>query len=125
MAKIAELNEEGWREWVATRPPVVQDLCQRYPPDRLYWMQPTGSRVTLVSYSENGTVTGRVSGDWNLTMFEREVFGVDPADLEECDLPADDEPLGAMLTTREEVDAYCDIVRADMNTGSNTHSPTA
>jgi len=40
--------------------------------------------------------------------------------LEECDLPEDDEPLGALLTTREEVDSYCDMVRADMNTGSNT-----
>ena len=69
MAKIAELNAEGWREWVATRPPAVQDLCRRYPPDRLYRMQPTGSRVTLVSYSESGTVTVRVSGDWNLTTF--------------------------------------------------------
>jgi hypothetical protein len=115
MAKIAELTDPaGWEHWVSMRPPVVQDLCRRYPPDRLYLMKPHGQRVTLVSYSENGTVTVDVSAKWNLVTFQRQVFGIDPADLEECDLPADDEPTGAMLTTRAEIDAFCDLVRADI-----------
>ena len=88
MAKIAELTDPAvWEEWVSTRPPVVQDLCRRYPPDRLYLLTPPGQRVTLVSYNENGTVNVYVSAQWNCLVFEREVFGVDPNDLEECDLP--------------------------------------
>ena len=94
MAKIAELADPAaWEEWVSSRPPVVQELCRRYPPDRLYSMKPHGQRVTLVSYSEKGTVTVDVSAQWNFVTFERQVFGVNPVNLEECDLPADDELL--------------------------------
>ena len=88
MAKIAELTDpDAWEEWVSTRPPVVQDLCRRYPPDRLYLLKPTGHRVTILAYNENGTVRIYVSAQWNLLVFEREVFGIDPSDLEECDIP--------------------------------------
>ena len=115
VAKIAELTDAAaWEDWVSSRPPVVQDLCRRYPPDRLYSMKPPGQRVTLVSYSENGTVTVDVSAQWNVVTFERQVFGVDPATLEECDLPADDEPTGAVLTAEGEIRAYCDVLRADL-----------
>ena len=115
VANIAELTDPaGWEDWVASRPPVVADLCRRYPPDRLYMMKPTMQRVTLVSYSENGTVTVDVGSQWNFVTFEREVFGVDPANLEECDLPADDEPTGAVLTTESSVRSYCEVLRADM-----------
>ena len=115
MAKIAELTDPAaWADWVSSRPPVVRDLCIGYPPDRLYSMSPNGERVTLVSYSENGTVTVDVSAQWNLVVFERQVFGVDPANLKECDLPAEDEPTGAMLTTDGAVRSYCDVLRADM-----------
>ena len=97
MAKIAKLNQEAWQEWVATRPPVVQAICLRLPPDTLYRMKSTGQRVTIYSYSENGTVTVHVTGDFNFVTFERGVFGVDPNDLEECELPAPDELLGALI----------------------------
>ena len=83
MAKIAELiDQAGWEEWVSTRPPIVQELCRKYPPDRLYLLNPSGQRVTIVSYSEDGSVTVNVSG----LFLDREVFGIDPNDLEECDL---------------------------------------
>ena len=115
VAKISKLTDPAaWEDWVSIRPPVVADLCRRYPPDRLYLMKPTGQRVTLVSYSENGTVTVDVSAQWNCLMFERQVFGVDPTSLEECDLPPDGEPTGALLTTEDEVNSYCDVLRADM-----------
>ena len=115
MAKIAELaGPAAWEEWVSSRPPVVQELCRRYPPDRLYSMKPHGQRVTLVSYSEKGTVTVDVSAQWNFVTFERQVFGVNPANLEECDLPADDELTGAVLTAEREVRSYCEVLRAEM-----------
>lgn len=120
MAKIAELiDPAGWERWVSTRPPVVQDLCRRYPPDRLYLLKPPGQRVTLVSYNENGTVTVNVSAQWNCVVFEREVFGIDPNDLEECDLPNETELVGAMLTEEGDVKAFCEMLRDDMGTSLN------
>ncbi len=97
MAKCKELiDKAGWDAWVASRPPVIQGLCALLPPDNLYKMKSTGLRVTIVSYAENRTVTVDVTGDYNLLAFERQVFGINPNDLEECDLPGGDEPLGVM-----------------------------
>lgn len=111
MAKISELNQEAWGEWVASRPPIVKAVCEKLPPDRLYRMKSTGSRVTLYSYSEDGTVTVDITGQYNAHMMDRQVFGIDPNDLEECDLPGPDEPLGTLLTEDADVEAYIDAVR--------------
>ena len=112
MAKIKEIvDQAAWDAWVASRPPVVQELCALLPPDRLYLLKTSGHRVTLLSYSEDRTVTVAVTGAFNALTFERQVFGIKPEDLEECDLPGDDEPLGAILTEREDVDAFIDAVR--------------
>ena len=115
MAKIAELkDQDGWDEWVSTRPPVVRDLCKRYPPDRLYLMRPTGQRVTILAYSEDGTVRVDVSAQWNCLIFERQVFGIDPGDLEECELPNETELTGAAITEEEDVKAFCKMLHDDM-----------
>lgn len=60
------------------RPPVIQDLGRRFPPDVDYGMNQDGDVYRIYSYSENGTVT--------VTRFMRgcpiwNVFGVDPANL--------------------------------------------
>ena len=102
MAKCRVMDEAGWAAWVATRPAVIQELCARLPPDRLYMLKSSGLRVTLGSYAEDGTVTVDATGLYNALMFERKIFGVKPEDLEECDFPGDDEPLGVMLTGRAE-----------------------
>jgi len=57
------------------------------PPDRLYWLSPPGQRVIIVGYSESGTLTVNVSRKFNVLCFERQVFGIDPGNLTECDLP--------------------------------------
>lgn len=69
-------------------------------------MKSTGHRVVPYSYCEDGTVTVSVLGTFNKTMFERNVFGVSPEDLEECDLPGPEEELGAVLKTDEEIREY-------------------
>lgn len=96
MAKAFEMSEAQavkWRDWVATRPDLIRQMCDQYPPDRLYRLKSSGHRVTVYSYSEDGTVTVLVMRQWNNPLaFERRVFGIDPiADLEECELP---EPAG-------------------------------
>jgi hypothetical protein len=108
MAKIHDIDEAAWREWVESRPPEVKAMCERLPPNLLYRMNSTGQRVTLHSYSENGTVTVNVTGEYNFVTFERQVFGISPDDLEECDLPGPDELIGAVLTEDTEVDAFID-----------------
>ncbi len=106
MAKVAEINQAEWDKWVAERPACVQELCRKYPPDRLYKMKTTGQRVTLVSYAEDGTVRVNVSAEHNAVMFERQVFGVAADTLEECDLPGPDETVGAVLTEDADIEAF-------------------
>lgn len=111
MAKIQEINEGLWNEWVSTRPESVRNLCRQLPTGRLYRLKTSEHRVTIYSYSEDGTVTVNLSGEYNAVVFERQVFGIKPEDLEECDMPAPGEQLGTMLTECEDVGAYIDAVR--------------
>lgn len=111
MAKCEEMDKAAWDDWVSTRPPVIQEMCALLPPDRLYRLKTSGHRVTLMSYFEDRTVSVAVSGKYNAVIFERQVFGVKPEDLEECDLPTDSEPLGAVLTEHEDVETYIDAVK--------------
>ncbi len=101
-------DEEGWQEWVESRPPCVRELIKQLPPDRLYRLDGDGHRVLIHSYNEDGTVCVDVSGDYNFVIFERSVFGVNPADLEECDLPSANEPCGVALTDDQQVESYCE-----------------
>ena len=104
MAILFDLKDKEpmWSRWLAKRPPAIRTLIEQYPPNRLYQMA-DGHRVTIQGYREDGTVTVDVSGEFNLVAFERSVFGVDPAELVECDLPDPDELLGALLTDRDEI----------------------
>lgn len=111
MAKIAEIDEEAWNKWVSTRPVIIQELCRKYPPDRLYLLKPTGQRATIVSYSEDRSITVNITGDFNCHIFDREVFGIKPEDLEECDLPDDNDILGAALSDPKDVDDYIRIIK--------------
>ena len=117
MAVVKEIDKVEWDKWVEGRPPIVQDLCRRFPPDRLYLYKPTNHRVTLYSYSEDGTMTIVVLGDYNAVIFPRQVFGIKPEDLVECDLPAKNEPCGAMLTSDEDIEAFVELHRQKIKEG--------
>lgn len=95
------MNEREWKKWVAERPESIRKVCERFDPWTLYRLKPTGQRVYILSFSEpgaDGKVLCRigVSAEFNLLTFERDVFGIDPDDLEECDLPKDDEQVGSL-----------------------------
>lgn len=103
MAKIFEPTPKDiqqWEQWVSERPDNVRPIARRVNPWTLYRMKPSGHRVTIYSIEENkdGTVTLKVNvlGQFNFVAFERQVFGIPPDDLEECELPDDDEILGSM-----------------------------
>ncbi len=84
---VKDIDQSSWDEWVAGRPASVAALCRKLPPDRLYKMRSTGHRVTLYSYSEGGTVSVIVANKYNKRVqMDRNVFGINPDDLEECDL---------------------------------------
>jgi hypothetical protein len=106
---------EGWKEFVGSRPPAVRAIAERFEPWRLYRMKSTGHRVTVHSFSEPDgvgrvTLTVNVLGTFNLVEFERQVFGVEPEDLEECELPGENEPVGAALSD-DQVDSHIDELR--------------
>ena len=85
MVKVRELNEE-WFSWVKTRPPIIQEMCKKYPPDRLYRLKNSGHTVELCSYCEDETMTVAVLDKWNDDLsFERQVFGISQDDLIEVE----------------------------------------
>ena len=111
MATLFELTEE-WDEWLDTRPQVIRDMAAETPPNKLYRLSPNGERVTLYSYSEEGTVTVNITGEYNLLTFSRQVFGISPSSLEECDLPAEDEMVGEIFNEQETAE-FIDAKRAE------------
>jgi hypothetical protein len=108
MARHAEPTADqisAWEAWRAERPQVIRDAIAKHglDPWTLYRLTSTNQRVYLVSLFEDGTVKVGVSGEFNLLTHERDVFGIDPAELEECDLPRHDEPLGSLELPVEEL----------------------
>src|SRR5271166_392257 len=89
-----------WKEYVRTRPDVVREVIEAhdFAPWKLYRLKSSGHRVTIYSFDEpkNGPVTMKVdvSGEYNVVTFSRRVFGIDPEDLVECELPEPGEPVG-------------------------------
>ena len=113
MARITEPNPEQeteWKAWVASRPACVRVIAERFDPWSLYQMKSTGHRCTLVSISENGTITVAINGDLNFVTFDRQVFGINPDDLVPCDLPGKDDFVGTLLSS-EQVDDNIDALR--------------
>jgi hypothetical protein len=92
-------QEALWKAWVAERPGPARKIAKQFDPWTLYLLKSTGNRVTLHSLSEGDgdgkvAVTVNVLGKYNIVAFERQVFGIDPADLEPCELPSPGEPVG-------------------------------
>ena len=109
---ITEADETAWTKWRAGRPKVIRDLAKRFRPWKLYRMTSTGHRVIPYSFSEDGTMTVVVSARYNLIRFERRVFGINPDDLVECDLPPEGELVGETLTPAQQL-AYINDRRAE------------
>ena len=102
-----EHNIRGYTEWIATRPEAVQAVARRFDPWTLYRMKSTGQRVCVIGFDEMeaGGVCVRVevSGDFNFVTHERQVYGIDPDDLVECDLPTAAEITGSLDMTPDEL----------------------
>lgn len=93
-------EESEWADWVAARPEAVRVVAQRFEPWSLYRLKSSGNRVVIYSIEESDpvTLTVDVTGDFNAVAVERRVFGINPDDLEPCELPSPDETLGVLFS---------------------------
>ncbi len=91
------MNPIEWSKWLDERPLIVRNLANRFPPNKLYKIKSTKQRVTILSYYEDGTLKVYVGSDYNAILFERQVFGIKPEDLEESALPSTDEITGILF----------------------------
>jgi len=109
MANIFEPTEQQktqWEDWVKNRPDVIRKIAEKFYPWKLYKLKTSGHRVTIYSIDEDNpspTFKVIVSGEFNFVAFERTVFGVNPEDLEECDLPSPNELRGTLGISIEEI----------------------
>lgn len=90
MANVFEPSKKhlrAWQKWLATRPAAIQALSARFQPWGLYRLKTTGQIVCVRSFNEDGTVKVLVVGRYNFFPLDYEVFGIDPDDLEPCDVP--------------------------------------
>lgn len=96
MAELYIMNDEQkeiWEQWVKERPPIIQDLCARFQPNRLYRLKSTRRLVIPISFTEeeDGTATITVIVPQSLNSLglipSRRVFGIKPDSVEEVDLP--------------------------------------
>ncbi len=116
MAKVMELSEADlveWADFIEGLPANLRPIAERINPWTLYRLKPTGQRVIVYSYQDDGTVTVIVSGTFNHVLHEAQVFGINPDDLEECDLPGPNEKLGSMMTA-DEVEENIDTLRVQV-----------
>jgi hypothetical protein len=118
MARIFDVPPEWEQEYarfVASCPPHVAAVARRFDPWSLYRMKSTKQRVTVYSFGEKPdgsvTLTVAVTGRFNVVDFDRRVFGIEPDDLESCELPAPDEQVGTLLTDERDIKAYVDAIR--------------
>lgn len=122
MARIEEPSHaqvKGWAKWVRSRPPAIRAVAEKFDPWSLYRMKSTGQRVRIYSFTEGEpvTLTVLVLAEFNLVLFETQVFGIAPEDLEPCELPGATEPVGAVLQgdeVRHNIDALRVLVRPDL-----------
>jgi mRNA-degrading endonuclease RelE of RelBE toxin-antitoxin system len=73
------------------RPQHVRDLLNRLDLFELYKLRTTGYRVVICAIEDDASVTVSVPRQYNETMYDGMLFGVDPDDLEPCELPGEHE----------------------------------
>lgn len=81
-------QEDAYSAWLATRPQAIQDLGARFRPWK--WYRLHQHRCRVLAFSEDSTmrvaITQAMNPEHPLVM-DREVFGVGPDTLKECDAP--------------------------------------
>ncbi len=82
------IMKKEFNDWLSTRPEIIKKMGEKWPPWNRYRLKTTGQHCYLCSYSEDETVTITIYGhdtsalDAMNQMLPRNVFGVNPEDLE-------------------------------------------
>ena len=123
MANIMKPTPENLEEhsrWLEELPPQEKVIMEKFPPWKLYRLKSTDQRVTIMSIGTYDNIVKfrvAITGKYNTLLFDRQVFGVDPEDLEECDLPTG--PVGTAFTEPDEVEQVIKLIKERMGP-SNT-----
>ncbi len=120
-------QQAEWDAWLADRPDCIREAGKKLVPWKLYYDRESGMRCTLVGFTEvkppdqprKAEVIADFTGRYNLISFNRRVHGLSVDQLEECDLPAENEPLGVMLNNEQRL-AYINEQRATHGLGPLT-----
>lgn len=115
MANIYEPDEtimRGYNNLLEELSVNEREIMEKYPPWKLYRLKSSGHMVEIIAigtYEDGVKFRVDISGKYNCVMFERQVFGIDPNDLEECDLP--DGPTGVLFTEDEDIAKVIDSMK--------------
>lgn len=122
-------QEAAYQAWIASRPPHVQAVARQFDPWTLYRLTTSGHRVIVRGFDEGeqGEVTLRVvvSGEYNAVVFDRQVFGILPKQVEECELPQPGELLGTALTDPQDIAQFLAQKRDKIHDRQTTYTPAA
>ena len=106
-------QEQGWQEWVASRPPQVRDIARRFDPWTLYMLKSTGQLVTLRSFEFDETsdrVTLKVEANGE-TAGDKILSGINPDDLSAPNAAYSEEDASPPLLDEDEIDAQIESFR--------------
>ena len=91
MAEIFRYTEEQekiFNDFVDGLPSHLKELAKRFPSNKIFRHKKTNQIVMPNSFNEDGTMTVNIYRFLNNPIhLTKTVFGVDPEDLEEADLP--------------------------------------
>lgn len=82
--KLKEITPE-LQTWIDSRPDVVKAVMTKYHPYATYRLAQNNQLCVIESVNEDGKVRIVVFDEITM-MFSHSVFGIDPADLTECDV---------------------------------------
>jgi hypothetical protein len=86
--EMPEGAKEKFEAGLKMAPAAIKKVAKKYLPWFLYRYEKANQYVLISEYSNNGTVLVSVLEKYNPEIgVERDVFGVNPSDLEACELP--------------------------------------
>jgi len=120
MTRLYEPSEKQklmWQRWLADAPAAVREIAKRLDPWSMYRLKTTRQRVVVLGINAEGKLRVNVLGKYNLLVPRFAVGGIDPDELEECEPPGTEEPVGSLMSSEEameNIDALRVRVRPDL-----------
>lgn len=83
---FTEAEQQDYDAWLATRPKVVREVAEKFPPRNCYRLKGTKGHYTIHGFGEknNGKVTLMLTHGEDSTLPGVQVFGIKPEEVELC-----------------------------------------